>query len=223
MRRFTFIGLLLIGCACSKNETPNVSEAPHAFELEEAQADASSYVIDKADGLAIEVLVEGSGPLVRSGDLVTLHYRGTVLVVHADEAKQELATVTEAEAQTTEAEEEEEARAENVEQTDQPEEHAPQEENGETNPAPEAQPESYVFGDTFKHGIPLRITLRPGSAIKGWRKGLVGLKVGTRVVLEVPAELAYGREGMPNAKIPPNADLRYEIELLETGIPNRRR
>lgn len=39
------------------------------------------------------------------------------------------------------------------------------------------------------------VTLGTGSVIKGWDEGLVGVKVGGRRQLDIPADLAYGDEG----------------------------
>ena len=243
MRRITLIvGFLLLGSACSDSEDPSVSEAPQTSEREETPANSTSYVIDKAVGLAVEVLVEGNGPVVRSGDLITVHYRGTVLASSSSDTE---ALETDEVEDNPEADAEENAEIASAEGSDQ-EESDPVEVEGDSESAVEGagekaaedvaegeaseeveseEPpiEDYVFGDTFKHGIPLRISLQRGSAIEGWRRGLIGLRVGSRVVLLVSSELAYGEAGMPSARIPENADLRYEIELLDTGVSNRRR
>lgn len=52
-----------------------------------------------------------------------------------------------------------------------------------------------------------------GGVIKGWDKGLVGIKTGGERKLSVPAALAYG----PNAsgKVPPNTDLYFTIKCLD--------
>jgi peptidylprolyl isomerase len=50
--------------------------------------------------------------------------------------------------------------------------------------------------------------------IKGWDLGLMGMKVGGKRRLKVPAHLAYG-ERQVGALIKPNSDLEFEIELLE--------
>lgn len=54
-----------------------------------------------------------------------------------------------------------------------------------------------------------------GNLIQGWQQGLEGVAVGSRVVLQVPAELGYGEQGSPPT-IPANADLVFVIDVLDT-------
>lgn len=51
-----------------------------------------------------------------------------------------------------------------------------------------------VFDQSFDRGDPFRTTLGVGSVIKGWDAGLNGIPVGSRVLLSVPPEYAYGDE-----------------------------
>jgi cyclophilin family peptidyl-prolyl cis-trans isomerase len=50
--------------------------------------------------------------------------------------------------------------------------------------------------------------------IPGFREGLLQLKVGDKALLFIPAHLGYGAQGSGRV-VPPNADLVFEIELVE--------
>lgn len=60
---------------------------------------------------------------------------------------------------------------------------------------------------------PFTFTLGQGKVIPGWDQGLVGMKVGGKRTLIVPADLAYGARGA-GGKVPPNANLIFDLELL---------
>jgi FKBP-type peptidyl-prolyl cis-trans isomerase FkpA len=67
--------------------------------------------------------------------------------------------------------------------------------------------------DSSVGGKPFTFLLGSGKVIKGWDQGLVGMKVGGKRTLIIPAELGYGVRGA--GPIPPNANLIFDIELLE--------
>jgi len=50
--------------------------------------------------------------------------------------------------------------------------------------------------------------------IQGWSIGLTGVKVGSRVLLQIPPEYGYGAQGS-GADIPPNSTLWFVIDVLE--------
>jgi peptidylprolyl isomerase len=70
------------------------------------------------------------------------------------------------------------------------------------------------FDSSYKKDTPFQIVLSNKRIIQGWVLGLQGMKVGGKRRLWVPSQLAYG-ERQIGEMIPANADLTFEIELLE--------
>lgn len=69
------------------------------------------------------------------------------------------------------------------------------------------------FDSSVDRGQPFSFPLGAGMVIQGWDQGIVGMKVGEKVKLTIPAELGYGAMGYPPV-IPANATLIFEVELL---------
>ena len=73
-------------------------------------------------------------------------------------------------------------------------------------------------GDKFDSSLdrrePFSFVLGVGQVIKGWDEGFDGMKIGGKRTILIPADMGYGSRGAGNA-IPPNADLIFEVELLE--------
>lgn len=70
------------------------------------------------------------------------------------------------------------------------------------------------FDSSIDKGKPFQFVFGVARVIKGWDQGLVGMKVGGKRTLFVPAHLAYG-ERQIGAHIKPHSNLIFHIELLE--------
>jgi FKBP-type peptidyl-prolyl cis-trans isomerase FkpA len=68
------------------------------------------------------------------------------------------------------------------------------------------------FDSTRTTGQPFSFVLGAGQVIKGWDQGVLGMKVGGRRRLTIPADLGYGDVGAGNV-IPPGAALVFDVDL----------
>jgi len=107
---------------------------------------------NEESGLIVEVLQEGNGQEAKNGDVVTVHYTGTLL-------------------------------------------------------------DGTKFDSSVDRGTPFDFNLGAGQVIAGWDQGVLGMKIGEKRKLIIPADLAYGDRGA-GGLIPPGATLVFEVELL---------
>jgi FKBP-type peptidyl-prolyl cis-trans isomerase FkpA len=68
------------------------------------------------------------------------------------------------------------------------------------------------FDSTQSSGHPFSFVIGAGQVIKGWDQGVLGMKVGGRRRLIIPAELGYGDVGAGDV-IPPGAALVFDVDL----------
>ena len=71
-----------------------------------------------------------------------------------------------------------------------------------------------MFDSSVKRNRPFETPIGVGRVIQGWDEGVLDLNVGTKAILYIPSHLAYGKRGAGGV-IPPNADLIFEVELLD--------
>lgn len=75
-------------------------------------------------------------------------------------------------------------------------------------------PDGTVFDSNAQTGQPIGFPIGEGAVIKGWDQGLLGVKEGSEVILDIPADLAYGAEGVKD-RIPANSPLRFDVFVVK--------
>ena len=67
--------------------------------------------------------------------------------------------------------------------------------------------------NSYKRKTPFRFRVASGQVVKGWDQAVTQLSVGEKATTTFPANLAFGRTGLPGL-IPPNQDLNVTLELV---------
>jgi len=70
------------------------------------------------------------------------------------------------------------------------------------------------FIRSHDRGKPVSFKLGTDKVMQGWNLGVAGMKAGGKRRLMIPSELGYGAKRAAEV-VPPNADLIFEVELLE--------
>ncbi len=73
-----------------------------------------------------------------------------------------------------------------------------------------------LFDSSEERGGPWEFVLGAHPAIKGWDEGLEGTRIGTRIRLTIPPDMAYGDRGFngPVAFVPPGSWIISEIVVI---------
>ena len=71
------------------------------------------------------------------------------------------------------------------------------------------------FDSSWDRGQPFQ-TIIPGQVIQGWNEGMLGMKVGGRRELIIPADMAYG-DRPPSSAIAPGETLIFVVDLVAVG------
>ena len=69
------------------------------------------------------------------------------------------------------------------------------------------------FDSSLDRRDPFVFQLGAGMVIRGWDEGVAGMRVGGKRTLIIPPDMGYGARGAGGV-IPPNATLKFEVELL---------
>jgi FKBP-type peptidyl-prolyl cis-trans isomerase len=65
---------------------------------------------------------------------------------------------------------------------------------------------------SLDRGAPIQFQTGVGAVIPGFDRGVLGMRVGGKRRVTIPPELAYGSVGQ--GPVPPNATLRFDIDLV---------
>ncbi len=71
-----------------------------------------------------------------------------------------------------------------------------------------------VFDNSYDRGAPLSFQIGVGMVIRGWDEGLIGQRVGSRVLLSIPSDYGYGSRGVPQAGIRGGDTLVFVTDIL---------
>merc|ERR1719466_362022 len=69
-------------------------------------------------------------------------------------------------------------------------------------------------GTKKKRNQPIKFRVGKGNVIRGWDEGVMTMSVGEKCQLRIESDWAYGKQGKPEAKIPKNANLVFDVELV---------
>merc|ERR1719188_1892077 len=70
------------------------------------------------------------------------------------------------------------------------------------------------FDSSVDRGQPFVTKIGVGQVIQGWDEGVPTMSLNEKAILKISSDYAYGAAGAGGV-IPPNADLKFEVELLK--------
>ncbi len=73
-------------------------------------------------------------------------------------------------------------------------------------------PTGEEFDSSWSRQEAITFTIGMGQLIEGWEKGLMNVPVGSRVILDLPPDLAYGDKDDGSGR--PTGDLRFVVDVL---------
>jgi peptidylprolyl isomerase len=74
-----------------------------------------------------------------------------------------------------------------------------------------------VFDNSYDRGAPSSFPIGVGGVIAGWDEGLVGKKLGSRVLLSIPSDKGYKETGNEQAGIKGDDTLIFVVDLVSTA------
>ncbi len=78
-----------------------------------------------------------------------------------------------------------------------------------------------VFDNSYDRGQPAAFGIGVGQVVPGWDNTLVGMKVGSRVLISLPPDQGYGAEGNANAGITGTDTLVFVVDIVGAFPPDK--
>ena len=75
----------------------------------------------------------------------------------------------------------------------------------------QSQPANWPVPGILPDGAPMALD----QVIPGFRDAMVQMQKGGKYTVEIPSDMAYGASPPPGAPIPPNADLVFDVEVVD--------
>jgi peptidylprolyl isomerase len=76
-----------------------------------------------------------------------------------------------------------------------------------------------VFDNSYDRKAPSAFPIGVGQVVAGWDKALVGVNVGSRVLMVLPPKEGYGKPGNPQAGIKPTDSLVFVVDVIASYGP----
>jgi peptidylprolyl isomerase len=70
------------------------------------------------------------------------------------------------------------------------------------------------FDESYSRGAPFDFVIGEGSVVAGWDEGLIGVNVGSRVILQIPPDKGYGEAGQPDVGIKGTDTMYFIVDVL---------
>ncbi len=70
------------------------------------------------------------------------------------------------------------------------------------------------FDESYSRGAPFDFVIGQGNVVAGWDEGLIGVNVGSRVILQVPPDKGYGEDGQPDVGIKGTDTMYFIVDVL---------
>lgn len=76
-----------------------------------------------------------------------------------------------------------------------------------------------IFDNSYDRGEPTAFPIGTGRLFEGWDAGLVGQRVGSRVLLTIPPELGFGQDGNEQAGVGGTDTMAFVVDLVDAFGP----